>query len=226
MRMKPAEPPEGSVVPLRQAQALVDAEAAKFIRTGNPVFAWTAIEAATAPVLAPFQIVLPDAIREYLHTAGRDIWMAASGPPRRFPPSVLAALRIAEGKNGKSVPREYAKLHSLAALLGVYDELKARHGNAERAHEQIAAALNLASTRTVEARVTDARKVLSRSLESGAQPFTDLDQRELGKFSEEQLLRFLKAMPYVRWKGQSAKQAAPQAMASAKKPPRRSGKVA
>ena len=223
--MEPAEPPMGSAAPLRQAQAAVDAEAAKFIATGNPVFAWTAIRAATAPALAPFQIAFPDVIRNYLHAAGRDIWMAASGPPGRFPRSVVAALRIADGKNGKSVLREYSKLRSLAVLLSVYEELKARHSDAAYAHEKIATVLNLASTRTVMARVTEARNLLSRSLDSGVPPFSVLDVRELRKFSEEQLLRLLTAMPYNLWKGRSVKPANSPVTASAKKANRRSGKI-
>ncbi len=108
-----------------------------------------------------------------------DIWMAASGPPAAFGKAAMAALRLSEGKQGASVPREYSKLRGHSVLLGVYEELKARHGSPEHAHERMASELGC-KARSVEARVTQARNALGVLLGNSLHGFSELDAGTAG----------------------------------------------
>jgi hypothetical protein len=151
--------------------------------------------------------------------------MAASGPPAAFGKAAMAALRLSEGKQGASVPREYSKLRGHSVLLGVYEELKARHGSPEHAHERMASELGC-KARSVEARVTQARNALGVLLGNSLHGFSELDARGLRGFSEEQLLRLLKAMPYNAWKGQPPPRRPARSTAATRTRRRRSGKNA
>jgi len=195
---------------LRVARATAEAEAEKFKATGNPVFAWLAIEAATAPWVPAAGTALPEQVREYLHSAACDIWMAACGQPGKFQKAGLRALRLSKGRNGASVPKEYTKLRSANVLLGVYEILKERHGTAEKAHAVMAACFGKdgVEPETVEARVTEARKIIAPlygTTHYEVQPAADRMFQELAKLPDGTLLKYLQAMPYEKWKGFPAK---------------------
>ena len=131
--------------------------AAEFKVTGNPVFAWGAVQACLASSIEP--LPLPPEVRSYLHDAATKIVDAATEHHEAFAATVLKALAFA-GKQGASRARDYAKLQGQEYLIGVYNALKERHGSA-RAEHMIAEAVRITPDR-VRARLSEARNTRVR----------------------------------------------------------------
>ncbi len=131
--------------------------AAEFKVTGNPVFAWGAVQACLASSIEP--LPLPPEVRSYLHDAATKIVDAATEHHEAFAATVLKALAFA-GKQGASRARDYAKLQGQEYLIGIYNALKERHGSA-RAEHMIAEAVRITPDR-VRARLGEARRTRVR----------------------------------------------------------------
>ncbi len=172
--------------------------AAEFKVTGNPVFAWGAVQACLAPDIEP--LPLPPDVRRYLHDAAMRIVDAATEHHEAFAASALKALAFA-GRQGASRAREYAKLQGQEILIGVYNALKERHGSA-RAEHMIAEAVRITPDR-VRARLGEARRTRAKvmkemfgdagaTLPLGAQVPSDLP--------DPLLLNIASGLPDLFWK--------------------------
>jgi hypothetical protein len=212
--MEPAQPtqpqdPEASAATLPdgagagQTRLEVLAKAAQFTATGNPIFAWDCIRAATSPRAAMRPVELPPAVGNYLHEA-KAISLAGVGPPASFSKEALRALGFG-GTRGASTAKSYGKHQGAGVLLGVYRSLKARHGSA-RAEEIMAQAVNVTDV-SMRRRLTEARDSLTAALKAAGQEA--VDRASLGMNFEPELpdailLQFLRGLPNQIWRGRGS----------------------
>ncbi len=172
--------------------------AAEFKVTGNPVFAWGAVQACLAPDIEP--LPLPPNVQLYLYDAATKIVDAATEHHEAFAASALKALAFA-GRQGASRAREYAKLQGQEILIGVYNALKERHGSA-RAEHMIAETVRITPDR-VRARLGEARRTRVRvRKEAFGDPGTQypLGAQVSPELPDALLLNLASGLPDLFWK--------------------------
>lgn len=183
-----------------RALGIANTAIGQYRATGNPLFLWEAIKAITSPALAGQPLVLGEEVRSYLHAAASDISTAGISPVERFKDSVLKALLFSDSTNGKSVPKEFARLESAANFLGIYLALRNRH-KSDRAQAMIAERLGITHSR-VKARITEARNDLKRMMLANGETIPSDD--ELGNpgmngLPDIVLMTLLDGLPSVVW---------------------------
>jgi hypothetical protein len=213
--MEPAQPtqpqdPEASAATLPdgagagQTRLEVLAKAAQFTATGNPIFAWDCIRAATSLRAAMRPVELPPAVGNYLHEAAKAISLAGVGPPASFSKEALRALGFG-GTRSASTAKSYGKHQGAGVLLSIYRSLKARHGSA-RAEEIMAQAVNVTDV-SMRRWLIEARDSLTAALKAAGQEA--VDRASLGMNFEPELpdailLQFLRGLPNQIWRGRGS----------------------
>jgi hypothetical protein len=141
-----------------EAMGRANLSLAQYRAKQNPIFLWAALRELSSPALAGAPIGLPDDLRNYLHAAASGIVEAAISPLEEFQSSVMKALQLDTKGQGRNAPKEYAKLQSASAFLGIYLALSKRH-KADGARKMMADTLGTTPSR-IKDRVTEARNDL------------------------------------------------------------------
>jgi hypothetical protein len=192
----------GGRLPPAVSRALGNANAAiaQHRATKNPLFLWEAIEAITSPAMVGQPLVLGEEVRGYLHAAAEGIVTAGLSPVERFKDSVLKALLFSDTTNGSSVPKEFSRLQSASAFLGIYlalrDQIKS-----DAAQKLMASELGTTQPR-IKARITEARTELRAMMRANGEtipPDDELGNPSMRGMPQPVLLQMLRGLPNVMW---------------------------